>query len=127
MADEGLATQADIDALCTIGPRALAHLKIVKLGGPTAVCAAASRLRNNGVGFMIGQMNEGALATAITAHCAMALAPRYAEIYGCYGLIDDVTPGVSYADGRILTPPGPGLGMTFDAARCRPVWTETFA
>ena len=88
---------------------------------------AARRLRNAGVDFMVGQMNEGAMATAMTAHCTMALAPRYAEIYGCYGLIDDVTPGVSYADGQIVTPAGPGLGTTFDPARCRPVWVETFA
>jgi len=125
MADESLATPADIDALCAIGPPALAHLKIVKLGGPTAVRAAARRLHDAGIAVMIGQMNEGALATALTAHCAMALAPRYAEIYGCYGLLDDVTPGVSYAGGQVAVPPGPGLGTTFDAVRCRSVWVET--
>ena len=54
----------------------------------------------------------------------MALQPRYAELYGCYGLLDDVTPGVSYARGAVVTPPGPGLGARFDAARCKVVWTE---
>jgi hypothetical protein len=56
----------------------------------------------------------------------MALKPRYAELYGCYGLLDDVTPGVSYASGQIHTPPGPGLGTAFDTARCRTVWSEEF-
>jgi L-alanine-DL-glutamate epimerase-like enolase superfamily enzyme len=126
MADEGLASEADVDELCAIGSRALAHLKIVKLGGPTQVVAAMKRFRDAGVAVMIGQMNEGALATAITAHCVMALKPRYAELYGCYGLLDDVTQGVTYADGQIRTPAGPGLGTMFDPKRCRPVWSEEF-
>jgi L-alanine-DL-glutamate epimerase-like enolase superfamily enzyme len=84
------------------------------------------RFRDAGVGVMVGQMNEGALATALTAHCVMALEPRYAELYGCYGLLDDVTPGVSYAGGAIRTPSGPGLGTTFDPARCRLLWSEEF-
>jgi L-alanine-DL-glutamate epimerase-like enolase superfamily enzyme len=126
MVDEGLASDRDVNELCAVGQRALAHLKIVKLGGPTQVVAAMKRFRDAGVGVMIGQMNEGALATAITAHCAMALKPRYAELYGCYGLLDDVTPGVSYANGQVKTLPGPGVGTTFDAARCRAVWTEEF-
>jgi L-alanine-DL-glutamate epimerase-like enolase superfamily enzyme len=126
MADEGLASDADVDELCRIGSRALGHLKIVKLGGPTQLVASMTRLRDAGVGVMIGQMNEGALATAITAHCVMALKPRYAELYGCYGLLDDTTPGVSYAGGKIHLPAGPGLGTMFEAARCRTVWSEDF-
>jgi L-alanine-DL-glutamate epimerase-like enolase superfamily enzyme len=124
MVDEGLADEADVDTLCRIGSVALAHLKIVKLGGPPAVVQAMRRFTDAGVGVMIGQMNEGAMATALTAQCAMALQPRYAELYGCYGLLDDVTSGVTYADGRIVLPPGPGLGVTFDAGRCRAIWDE---
>lgn len=127
MVDEGLASDADVDELCAIGPRALAHLKIVKLGGPTQVVASMKRFRDAGVGVMIGQMNEGALATAITAHCVMALKPRYAELYGCYGLLNDRTPGIAYADGHIRCPAGPGLGTMFDAAQCRAVWSEDFS
>jgi L-alanine-DL-glutamate epimerase-like enolase superfamily enzyme len=124
MVDEGLASEGDVEELCAIGAPALAHLKIVKLGGPTAVTSAMNRFRDAGVEVMIGQMNEGALATAITTHCVMALQPRYAELYGCYGLLDDVTPGISYRDGMIWTPKGPGLGTTFEASRCSLVWAE---
>ena len=45
MADEGLQRPGDVDALCAIGAPALAHLKIVKLGGPLAVVAAMRRFR----------------------------------------------------------------------------------
>jgi len=124
MVDEGLAGDSDIDRLRQIGTPALAHLKIVKLGGPRAVVDAMRRFTEAGVGVMIGQMNEGAMATALAAHCAMALRPRYAELYGCYGLVDDATSGVTYADGMISITGGPGLGVSFDAGRCREVWAE---
>jgi L-alanine-DL-glutamate epimerase-like enolase superfamily enzyme len=126
MVDEGLASDGDVDELCRIGSVALAHLKIVKLGGPSAVVAAMTRFRDAGVGVMIGQMNEGAMATAITAHSVMALKPRYAELYGCYGLLDDVTQGVTYTGGKVFTGAGPGLGVTFDPARCQVVWSQDF-
>jgi len=126
MADEGLVDDADVDALCAIGSRALAHLKLVKLGGPGAVVESMQRFRDAGVGVMIGQMNEGAMATAIAVQCAMALAPRYTELYGCYGLLDDVTQGVSYRGGKVFTLPGAGLGVRFDPTRCRTVWAEEF-
>jgi hypothetical protein len=55
----------------------------------------------------------------------LALKPRYAELYGCCSLLDDVTPGVaSMLAGQIHTPPGPGLGTAFDPMRCRTVWSE---
>jgi L-Ala-D/L-Glu epimerase len=124
MADEGLQGPEDVDALCAIGPPALAHLKIVKLGGPTTVVRAVRRFRDAGVDVMIGQMNEGAMATAITAHCVMALKPQLAELYGCYGLLDDPTGGVSYANGCIVLPGGAGLGVTFEAEGCKLLWCE---
>src|SRR5262249_26840856 len=80
MIDEGLQTSDDIDRLVEIGPPARAHLKMVKLGGASNVINASRRLTNAGVGVMIGQMNEGGAATAITIHCAMALQPRFAEL-----------------------------------------------
>ena len=127
MLDEGLAEEGDIDRLAGVGPPALAHLKIVKLGGPSAVARAIRRLRDAGVGVMIGQMNEGAMATAITAHCVMAMKPEFAELYGCYGLLDDVTPGVTYANGAILIPNGIGIGVMFEKNRCAKVWTMQFS
>jgi L-Ala-D/L-Glu epimerase / N-acetyl-D-glutamate racemase len=127
MLDEGMAEEGDIARLARVGPPALAHLKIVKLGGPSAVARALGRLHEAGVGVMIGQMNEGAMATAITAHCVMALKPRFAELYGCYGLLDDVTPGVTYANGAVRIPNGPGIGVMFEKNRCNKVWTKEFS
>lgn len=126
MLDESLVSPDDLQRLIDCGPGTLAHLKLVKLGGPMAVLRAARMLAEAGVGVMVGQMNEGALATALAAHCAMALQPLHAELYGCYGLLDDVTTGLSYAGGTVRLRDAPGLGVTFDRARCTLVWEETF-
>jgi len=61
--------------------------------------AAARRLTDAGIPFMIGQMNEGAAATAAALHVACATSPAFAELYGADGLIDDPVSGVSYTAG----------------------------
>lgn len=124
MLDEGLAGPGDLARLSAIGPPAMAHLKVVKLGGPMAVMEAARVLHAAGVPFMMGQMNEGALATAMAGHCALAAQPRYAELYGCYGLEDDVGSGLAYESGRAMLPGTTGLGVAVDLSRCTLLWEE---
>ncbi len=65
---------------------------------------------------MIGQMNEGAAATAAALNVACATSPAFAELYGADGLIDDPASGVSYAAGTVHTSHAAGLGVAFDAA-----------
>lgn len=124
MLDEGLAGPDDLARLAALGPPAMAHLKVVKLGGPMAVMEAARVLHAANVPFMMGQMNEGALATAMAVHCALAARPRYAELYGCYGLEDDVGSGLTYRDGRAVLAEAPGLGVDVDLSRCALLWEE---
>lgn len=122
MLDEGLRSDEDVEQLARLGPPYLAHLKIAKLGGPRAVIAIAHRLRSAGVGMMMGQMNEGAVATALALHCAMVAKPAHNELYGCYGLIDDPTTGLSYDKAQVRVADRPGLGVEFDALRATLVW-----
>jgi L-alanine-DL-glutamate epimerase-like enolase superfamily enzyme len=122
MLDEGLQSEADVARLCRLGPPYLAHLKIAKLGGPRAVVAAARRFADAGVAVMMGQMNEGAMATALAAHCAMAIGPRHAELYGAYGLVDDATRGLAYRGGAVALERLPGLGVGFDPTRATLIW-----
>jgi len=116
MLDESVATQDDVARICAYGGRVLAHLKLVKLGGIAPTVAAARRLSNAGVPFMIGQMNEGAAATAAALHVACATLPAFAELYGADGLIDDPVSGVLYTAGTVHTGHASGLGVAFDAA-----------
>lgn len=111
MLDESIATLDDIERVIDCDARLWAHLKIVKLGGITPTIRGARRLSDAGVPFMIGQMNEGAGATAAAYHCTVATLPAHSELYGADGLIDDPVSGVSYRDGLVLVNRAPGLGV----------------
>ncbi len=122
MLDEGLSSDEDAERLMRLGPPFLAHLKIVKLGGPRVVVGLARRFMQAGIAVMIGQMNEGSTATALAACCTIAARPRHAELYGAYGLIDDATAHVSYSAGQIVLARGRDLGADFRLDRCRLLW-----
>jgi L-alanine-DL-glutamate epimerase-like enolase superfamily enzyme len=119
MLDESVASAGDVARICGLGGKVLAHLKLVKLGGIAPTIAAARDLADAGVPFMIGQMNEGAAATAAALHVASVTVPVFAELYGADGLIDDPISGIVYADGTVRSGSGPGLGITFDARKAR--------
>ncbi|MDX3929871.1 MAG: mandelate racemase/muconate lactonizing enzyme family protein [Shinella sp.] len=119
MLDESLAAGADVEALIArreaAAGRLQGHLKLIKLGGLTPVLAAARALGNAGISFMIGQMNEGAVATAAALHLAVATRPLHAELYGADGLVNDPAEGLTYADGLVAVREAPGLGLNFRA------------
>lgn len=114
MVDESLAGSDDVERLCALGGALWAHLKLVKLGGIAPCLAAARQLANASVPCMIGQMNEGAAATAAALHVACASTPRFAELYGADGLRDDPAGPLSYADGHAQAPTAPGLGLSLN-------------
>jgi L-alanine-DL-glutamate epimerase-like enolase superfamily enzyme len=119
MLDESLATTADVQELIrrrdAAGGRLQGHLKLLKLGGVTPALAAARALAAAGVPFMIGQMNEGGVATAAALHLAVATRPLHAELYGADGIVNDPAQGLAYAEGRVAVRDAPGLGLDFRA------------
>ncbi|MGA0564398.1 mandelate racemase/muconate lactonizing enzyme family protein [Ancylobacter sp. VNQ12] len=115
MLDESVKDFDDVARIAEAGNGLMAHLKLVKLGGIAPAVEAARRLAAAGVPFMIGQMNEGGLATAAALHAALATGPRFAELYGADGLTNDPASGLSYAEGRVAAPDAPGFGLNFDA------------
>lgn len=114
MLDESVAGPDDIGRICGYGGKVYAHLKLVKLGGIAPTVQASRQLAQSSVPFMIGQMNEGAAATAATLHVACATSPVFAELYGADGLIDDPVSGISYDAGTVRVSDAPGLGVTFN-------------
>ncbi len=121
MLDETVSHPAAIDRLSALGWRGGVHLKLVKLGGLDRLIAAGRRGRAAGMTVMVGQMNEGAVATAAALAAAAALAPDHAELYGADGLADDPGTGIVYGAGRVGVTGAAGLGVTLDPTRCRPV------
>lgn len=117
MLDESVAASSDVDAIVAAGGRLWAHLKLVKLGGLAASLAAAKQLAAADIPFMIGQMNEGAVATAAALHLSCATRPRFAELYGADGLENDAAVGLAYRDGHVEGPATTGLGLEFDASK----------
>lgn len=119
MLDESLASGADVETLVARAPSAAGrlqgHLKLIKLGGLTPALAAARSLAAAGIPFMIGQMNEGGVATAAALHLAVATRPLHAELYGADGLVNDPAEGLTYADGKVAVRDEPGLGLNFRA------------
>lgn len=109
--DESLSSSDDITRLARLPSNVGAHLKLAKLGGPGRLLEAALDPRLHGRRVMIGQMNEGGLATAAATHCAWALGHAGGELYGADGLVDDPFPLVRYDDGDIHTPAMPGIGL----------------
>lgn len=122
MLDEGLTSADDIERVIAARGKLWAHLKIIKLGGITPAIVAARRLAAADVPFMIGQMNEGAAATAAAFHCTITTNPAHAELYGADGLIDDPVQGVSYANGTIRVERAPGLGVQIATHNLQTLW-----
>jgi len=125
MLDESVNGEHAVAELAAGGHRLMAHLKLVKLGGVAPTLRAARALEAAGVPLMIGQMNEGGLATAAALHLAAALEPRFAELYGADGLDNDAAPGLVYRAGRVGAPQGAGLGLPFHTQRTQTLWEKT--
>jgi L-alanine-DL-glutamate epimerase-like enolase superfamily enzyme len=76
----------------------------------------------HGVPYVVGQMNEGALATAIAVQGAMALSPRLGELYGALGILNDPAGGVTYSDGAVEVSRAPGCGVTLATETLSLLW-----
>lgn len=122
MIDEGLQTVDDIERLCALGGLVSAHLKIVKSGGVASMVKIGRALDKHHVNYVVGQMNEGGLATAIAVHAGMALQPLFGELYGAMGILNDPTSGINYAGGKVSVPDGPGAGLRADLHTAQLVW-----
>jgi L-alanine-DL-glutamate epimerase-like enolase superfamily enzyme len=117
MLDESVGALRDVERACELGGLVSAHLKLVKLGGIAATIAAARALTAAGVPIMIGQMNEGAGATAAALQAAVATAPAFMELYGADGLNNDPVSGLTYRDGQVQAEGAAGLGVDFDVSK----------
>lgn len=125
MLDESLDSPAAVKRLAECGIAMLGHLKLAKLGGLDRLMHAGRCLRTAGVGFMVGQMNEGVVSTLAAAHAAVALQSEFTELYGADGLASDPAGQLIYANGCLALPPGPGLGLMAHERSGEVLWEQT--
>ncbi len=125
MLDESASCDSDVERIISIGGQLAAHLKLIKFGGLRPLIAAGRRLIEAGIPVMVGQMNEGALATAAAAHAARVLGTSGNELYGADGIVDDPAQTPLYSDGRIFLSETSGIGPAFDSSRLRSCWERT--
>jgi L-alanine-DL-glutamate epimerase-like enolase superfamily enzyme len=112
MLDESLQSPEDLDRVFAVEQPFLLHLKLVKIGGIDRLVRATRQAREAGHDVMIGQMNEGGLATAAVLSAAAALRPRFTELYGADGLIEDPAAGLLYTQGRVCSEEAVGIGAS---------------
>ena len=122
MIDEGLQDDVDVARLCANHGGIAAHLKIAKAGGVSKLVEIGRRLDRDGVPYVVGQMNEGTIATAVAVHAAMALSPRIGELYGALGIENDAGAGILYQRGRVFVPAGAGIGVALQRDKVRFLW-----
>jgi L-alanine-DL-glutamate epimerase-like enolase superfamily enzyme len=120
MADESVQSLDDVFLMARDRVVDLLHLKLGKLGGIGGLRRAAAVAEAGGLQVMVGQTNEGGLATAAAAHCALAVKAPYLELYGAEGLTRDPARGFALRGGLATVADGPGLGVTLDLQLLQP-------
>jgi L-alanine-DL-glutamate epimerase-like enolase superfamily enzyme len=110
--DEDSLSAADLPALygCVDG----INVKIAKTGGIRGALAMIHTARAMGLKIMLGCMVE----SQISASAAAQLSPLvdWADLDAPFLTKDDPFDGITYRDGKIVLPDGPGLGVTEKAA-----------
>ena len=106
--DEDSRQASDLGALvgCVDG----VNVKLVKCGGIRAALAMIHTARALGFKVMLGCMVESQILATAAAHLSPLV--DWADLDGPFLTTHDPFDGIRYADGKIVLPGGPGLGVT---------------
>jgi L-alanine-DL-glutamate epimerase-like enolase superfamily enzyme len=105
--DEDSRDAGDLKALvgCVDG----INVKLVKCGGIRGALAMIHTARALGFKIMLGCMVESQILTTAAAHLSPLV--DWADLDGPFLTASDPYDGIAYADGKIVLPDGPGLGV----------------
>ena len=105
--DEDSKDASDLPALrgCVDG----INVKLVKCGGIRGALAMIHTARAMGLKIMLGCMVESQILTCAAAHLSPLV--DWADLDGPFLTAHDPYAGVTYDDGKIVLPDGPGLGV----------------
>lgn len=117
--DESIRTGADLDAVVASGAGRLVSVKPARVGGVDSAGVLIRRAQGLGLGTFVGGMVE--LAVGRATALALASMPGLSQPTDLGPsrdyFNDELAAGVGEAaDGRVMAPAGPGIGMTPDEA-----------
>ena len=113
VADEACGSPQDLLRLIELRAVDAVHLKLLKAGGIRKLMGMVAMAEAAGLGYIMGQMDEGMLATAAGLHCAAASAPFSCELWGYQRVASQPFSGLEMEGGAIAVK-GPGLGVAVD-------------
>lgn len=114
IADESCATPQDLLRLVAVGAVDGFHFKLAKAGGIRKLMGMIAIAEAAGLPYMIGQMDEGMLATAAGLHCAAASNPLSCELWGYQRVASQPFSGLTVDQGRMMFSPAAGFGVDVD-------------
>ena len=114
MADESAKGPGEVMEL--IGRKAvdMLHFKLIKAGGFTPLRTMMSIAEASGIPYMIGQMDEGMLATAAAVQAGAASNAELFEVHGYKRVASQPFKGLEMRNGSMIVPDGSGLGVEVD-------------
>jgi L-alanine-DL-glutamate epimerase-like enolase superfamily enzyme len=114
MADESAKGPKEVLRLIEERAVDMLHFKLIKAGGFVPLRAMEAIAEAAGIPYMIGQMDEGMLATAAAVHAGAASQAWFFEIHGYKRVKFQPFRGLEIRRGAMVVPKVPGLGVEVD-------------
>lgn len=109
IADESCVREEDVEACAGLFDGI--NIKLTKCSGITPARRMIDKARSLGMKVMVGSMNESSIGSAAIAHLLPYL--DYVDMDGPLLLKEDLATGLSFHNGKVTIPRGPGLGVTY--------------
>ena len=116
IADESCASQADLLRLLREEAVDGFHFKLCKAGGIGRLMGMIAIAEAAGRPYMIGQMDEGMLATAAAVQCGLTAQALSFELWGYQRVAAQPFQGLTLRGSEMHTAAAPGLGIEVDEA-----------
>ncbi len=119
MADESAQTPRALLQLIERQAADMFHFKLIKAGGFVPLKRMMSIAEAAGLPYMMGQMDEGILASSAAVHAGAASSAAFFEVHCDRNIAAQPFKGLVFEDGHRLLPEGPGLGIEVDETGLR--------
>jgi L-alanine-DL-glutamate epimerase-like enolase superfamily enzyme len=117
VADEAVRNAVDLTRVAALGAADGVHVKLEKAGTISKLRATAAQALSMGIDVYVGQMDQGRLGCAATAHVASTISARAYELWGFQNVVNDFSRGLEVQDGSVALSDSPGLGLNVDLTR----------